>query len=82
MSRGGCSRPELSWNRQLDSGRKRPPRDMRSSQTGDCYGGIDVTYQPYPVHCQQNIWKLAEMVIIQYYDFQARAAGHTGRKLR
>eukprot|EP00757_Euglenozoa_sp_SAG-D1_P027125 gene27125-biopygen17677 len=32
MSRGGCSRPESTWNRscrfQLDSGRKHPPRDM------------------------------------------------------
>eukprot|EP00757_Euglenozoa_sp_SAG-D1_P026733 gene26733-biopygen17254 len=26
---------------QLGSGREHPPRDMSSSKTGHCYGGID-----------------------------------------
>eukprot|EP00757_Euglenozoa_sp_SAG-D1_P026572 gene26572-biopygen16898 len=39
MSRGGCSRTKSSWMLpiQLDSS----PRDMSSSETGHCYGGID-----------------------------------------
>eukprot|EP00757_Euglenozoa_sp_SAG-D1_P018365 gene18365-biopygen637 len=64
MSRGGCSRPESSRNpscrfledRQLgfllDSGREYPLRDMSSSETGNCYGGIDVWWRGYELRYQ------------------------------
>eukprot|EP00757_Euglenozoa_sp_SAG-D1_P026728 gene26728-biopygen17237 len=36
-----CFAPDRQLRFQLDSGREHPRRDIRSSETGHCYVGID-----------------------------------------